>query len=847
MDLAGLTAYAREKYHISEQHKWADFPGFSVLADPATGKWAALLMRQWDSEAGEQIERCDIKCGRSCLEEYRVPWLSGPFRMHGQKWVGVRFDEGTDPEIVCGLLDRALGNQDGLSGKSVGRAPEKSERTDNKGAGRALGNKDGLSGESPGKESPGMERSGSGYLYVLGRDFEPWKKRLSQSGTNIADSRENTAAANIVSGADGKQGRVPVREGISTPFYVETPLPEAGTSPAYSENTSPAYSDKKYYQDSLIPGFNGNGLPAREDEILSTKPPGSKPVRDDEILPEKIRGMKRLYKYGDGTFRERSMNFYIQGKYMEDYEDDVPWHGDFRRYFPTYHDLRNDQLRGYFTWRTDIRRGIFKKVPDSVVYIYIYELLNVIGASSPEESLQKLREFEEGYLGPERTGSEGSGAGAAGPVSEKEGENAIRQNLHKWMLEFAVLHGVDPETACRYADPEMIQRDHFLEVLRDPRHFEDREVFDALCLFAGSKITSSPVIKKTEEGIPLFAKAWRYACSHFNENGRELFNHCFGDLKTKVWFPLENVMYGARRPAEPVSYILNPCRKYTFDGRFWKESSYLKILFDKKRLTGLLHETDRQLRLYLKAGGRLKEMSDEAWAAPYVQAVIEADRAAKIEAAKPKVHIRFSDLDQIRRDALATRDSLLTEEERQEKYVTTVETALSEYSDLMNSGTNNPQFDNSEKAETSPERSVISAGTEPALDDVFAGAGTDPALGGVFAGTNSNHLPGEKHSADDIKNFSEENRLAGKMEGKEPCSPALPLDENQRDLLLALLRGESVRERITKQHGMPEIVADELNEALFDEIGDSVVECDGDEIILVEDYREDIMELLGEG
>ena len=809
MNLAGLTAYAREKYHISEQHKWADFPGFSVLADPATGKWAALLMRQWDSEAGEQIERCDIKCGRSCLEEYRVPWLSGPFRMHGQKWVGIRFDEGTDPEIVCGLLDRALGNQDGLSG------------------------------ESPGKESPGMERSGSGYLYVLGRDFEPWKKRLSQSGTNIADSRENTAAANIVSGADGKQGRVPVREGSSTPFYVETPLPEAGTSPAYS--------DKKYYQDSLIPGFNGNGLPAREDEILSTKPPGSKPVRDDEILPEKIRGMKRLYKYGDGTFRERSMNFYIQGKYMEDYEDDVPWHGDFRRYFPTYHDLRNDQLRGYFTWRTDIRRGIFKKVPDSVVYIYIYELLNVIGASSPEESLQKLREFEEGYLGPERTGSEGSGAGAAGPVSEKEGENAIRQNLHKWMLEFAVLHGVDPETACRYADPEMIQRDHFLEVLRDPRHFEDREVFDALCLFAGSKITSSPVIKKTEEGIPLFAKAWRYACSHFNENDRELFNHCFGDLKTKVWFPLENVMYGARRPAEPVSYSLNPCRKYTFDGRFWKESSYLKILFDKKRLTGLLHETDRQLRLYLKAGGRLKEMSDEAWAAPYVQAVIEADRAAKIEAAKPKVHIRFSDLDQIRRDALATRDRLLTEEERQEKYVTTVETALSEYSDLMNSGTNNPQFDNSEKAETSPERSVISAGTEPALDDVFAGTGTEPALDGVFAVTSPNHLPGEKHSADDIKNFSEENRLAGKMEGKEPCSPALPLDENQRDLLLALLRGESVRERITKQHGMPEIVADGLNEALFDEIGDSVVECDGDEIILVEDYREDIMELLGEG
>lgn len=772
MNLAGLTAYAREKYNISEQHKWADFPGFSVLADPATGKWAALLMRQWDSEAGEQIERCDIKCGRSCLEEYRAPWLSGPFRMHGQKWVGVRFDEGTDPEIVCRLLDRALGNQYGLSGASSG------------------------------KESSGKENSGSGYLYVLGRDFKPWKKRLSQSGTNSAASRENTAAANTVSGADGLQGNAPVREGSSTPFYIETPLPEAGTSPAYT--------GKKYYQDSPIPGFNDKRLSAREDEILSAKAPGSKPVWEDEILPaktpgsksawedeilpEKIRGMKRLYKYRDGTFREKSMNFYIQGKYMEDYEDDVPWHGNFRRYFPTYHDLRNDQLRGYFTWRTDIRRGIFKKVPDSVVYIYIYELLNGIGASSPEESLQKLKEFEEGYLGSDRAGSEESGAGAAGSASEKEGENAIRQNLHKWMLEFAVLHGVDPETACQYADPEMIQRDHALEVLRDPRHFEDREVFDALCLFAGSKIASSPVIKKTEEGIPLFAKAWRYACSHFNEDGRELFNHCFGDLKTKVWSPLENVMYGAKRPVGPVSYILNPCRKYTFDGKFWKESSYLKIWFDKKRLTGLMHETDRQLRLYLKAGGRLKEMSDEAWAAPYVHAVIETDRAAKIEAAKPKVHIRFSDLDQIRRDALATRDSLLTEEERQEEYITAVETVLPEYSDLIDSSTNKQQLDTSENTGTSPERN------------------------GVFAGT-----------------------------GKAPCSPALPLDENQRDLLLTLLRGESVRDRITAQHGMPEIVADELNEALFDEIGDSVVECDGDEIRLVEDYREDIMELLGEG
>ena len=91
MELAELTAYAEEKFHIQEQHKWADFPGFSVLSDPDTGKWLALLMRQWDSDTGTELQRCDIKCGRQILSEMREPYLTLPFRMKGMKWAGVFF------------------------------------------------------------------------------------------------------------------------------------------------------------------------------------------------------------------------------------------------------------------------------------------------------------------------------------------------------------------------------------------------------------------------------------------------------------------------------------------------------------------------------------------------------------------------------------------------------------------------------------------------------------------------------------------------------------------------------------------------------------------------------------
>ena len=67
MELSDLIAYAWKKYHIREQHKWENFPGFTVLCHPDTGKWAALLMRQWDTDSGTEIQRCDLKCEREML------------------------------------------------------------------------------------------------------------------------------------------------------------------------------------------------------------------------------------------------------------------------------------------------------------------------------------------------------------------------------------------------------------------------------------------------------------------------------------------------------------------------------------------------------------------------------------------------------------------------------------------------------------------------------------------------------------------------------------------------------------------------------------------------------------
>lgn len=602
MQLAELISYAKEKYQIQEDHKWADFPGFSVLCHPQTGKWVALLMRQWDTDTGTEIERCDLKCGGESLLRFERPYLSPPIRMRGSKWVDIAFGDDTEREVVFGLFDEAI----------------------------ASGN-------------------GHGYTIILGSQLSGGEDR-----------------------------------------YQETALPFAGST----------YKAEK------------------------------------EGLPDRLREMRRLYEYGRESTLVRARNFYRQAVFMQDYEDNVPWTGDFVCYFPTYHDLSTQQLRGYFTWRAALRKGDYQPIASSAAYLYIYELLNGVGAASPEDSLRKLREFEAGYLD--------SGIG----------DKRMRPNLRRWMLEYAVLNDLPPELVRQVADPEMIERDTALAVLRSPENHSDEEVFSALCCLGGKKADSSPVLANhAEKGMALFAQSWRKASAYVWQ-GKDLFALCFGQRKTRQWYPLSNAVYYERTRQRNREFFLNDCRSYCCRNGIWQVEAYEKLSFDKGRLQGFLHETDARLRRYLKTGRYLRENTADEWAVPYIDTVIEEDKKALIEAARPKITIDLSGLDQIRRDAATTRESLLTEDEIEEMEEEAPSTAEGEASDL-------------------------------------------------------------------------------------------PLDHVQIQILQDLLKGQDATKIMKAEHRMPSMTADAINEALFDEIGDTVLLCEDDRLLLVDDYIEELKELLG--
>ncbi|MBQ2223979.1 MAG: hypothetical protein II420_04405, partial [Oscillospiraceae bacterium] len=79
----------------------------------------------------------------------------------------------------------------------------------------------------------------------------------------------------------------------------------------------------------------------------------------------------------------------------------------------------------------------------------------------------------------------------------------------------------------------------------------------------------------------------------------------------------------------------------------------------------------------------------------------------------------------------------------------------------------------------------------------------------------------------------------------EEKMPDLPLDTVQIQIVRALLHGEDAAGLLKANHLMPSMAADFINEALFDEIGDTVVACEDDRLTLIEDYIEDLAQLLG--
>ena len=495
---------------------------------------------------------------------------------------------------------------------------------------------------------------------------------------------------------------------------------------------------------------------------------GSDFLKKKECIPEKITEMRKLYRYDDYSGQLRARNFYRQAKFMEDYEDD--YHGqvcDISGYFTTYHDLSDKQLRTYFTWRTEVRNGVYNKTFTSFIYLYIYELLCGIGSSSSVESLNKLKEFEEKFI-------EGGFL---------EDNTQIKRNLHRWYFEYSLVKAFPVDEVKKYIDKEILDRDHALEILKKSEDYEDMEIFDAICFFAGKRFLNSVSIKKErEKSIIIYAYVWKYILKSGNIDGKSIFTHCFGRLQNRSIYPLLNAVYWNDKTEEDADYIVNGVRSYHCKTGRWKEKSYIRAYFNKKKLAFIVHEIDRLIRDEFKLGYYLKpSIEDTRIATIIVSAFNEALKKIKHNE-RNLINIDFSALKKIRNDAEITKTSLLVDED-------------CIHSPMINT-------------------------------DIVEKADIQNAI--------------EKNS---IK-YNDGNQ--SKSENLDFDKPPEISDNINLKILKFIIAGKDYKSLIKSNNLFTSIITDNINETFFEDIGDNILECEGDEIYLVEDYREDIMDIIGE-
>lgn len=523
-------------------------------------------------------------------------------------------------------------------------------------------------------------------------------------------------------------------------------------------------------------------------------------------LPDRYREMKAISRWetnsnGSGRWLSEAELFYRQGTFMADFEDDCPYPGTFNSYFPTYNAMSDRQLRGYFTWRAAVRQGDIQESCLSFAYVYLYELICGIGVTDPMDGFQKLESFWRAYRA----------------FSPK-----IDRYARTWLQDYVVYHGLSPqllepyktlsfdralvvltraeELACaRLTNPQRGRRKKGSSALPLPGDpVAEQRLFDALNALSTYHLAGSRLYKSKPEALrhvccAVFVRMSKY---YHKQRKYSLTESLFGGQ-----FELAYTMFGSAVFFEPerhpdADYELDEIHRYRCRNGAWSCERYQGNRSRNAKLGQAMRAADRILREGLGFDRPLKEQGKLP---KYLQRLIEEEVAAWLAwsaaHAPVRVEIDLSQLTNIRRAAASTRESLLIDEERE---------GTGALLDAADGNTRDGERDYATYVDrAAPEPLPMAAAAASPVEPISPPAATVTA--------------GHTH------------QTAG-------------LGPSEAGYLRALLeKDQAGAAKIAKEkHGSEEMLVDAINEALFELVGDTVIEYGPDGPELIEDYREDV-------
>lgn len=527
------------------------------------------------------------------------------------------------------------------------------------------------------------------------------------------------------------------------------------------------------------------------------------------FLPNQYRKMREISRWQDdpkdgaGRWLSEAELFYRQGLLMADFEDDCPYNGTFKSYFPTYNAMSDRQLRGYFTWRAQVRRGTVEETSASFAFLYLYELICGIGVDDPLDGFNKIKAFWDAY---------------------RAFEPGIDRFARVWLQDYAVFHGLDPKLL---RDSKTVMFDNALIELRraardlvpapapsdlppkrrktseptlplppDEAH-EERlmAAIDALSTYnlSNSRLDRSHHRDLRHVACAVYVRMARYYDTH-RKTG--IVASLFGEETAMPYTMFASAVFFAPERHEDCEYRLDPIHIYRCQNGFWECMRIHGSRQKSSKLGEMMRACDQRLRLALDPAHPLKEEKVPKYLAKIIDDEIVAWLSWDAAHQPVKIDIDLSQLGHIRSAAAQTREALLIDEERED--------SASAEAQATDSG--------------QPEAEPVADATVAA--PIRQDEADEPTISTEHFGVVAPLLAPAPTPADAT------NELA-------PAADAY---------LRALLEHNAVQvESAVVQSGQSEdMLVDSINEALFDLVGDTVIEFGSAGPQIIEDYEADV-------
>ena len=535
------------------------------------------------------------------------------------------------------------------------------------------------------------------------------------------------------------------------------------------------------------------------------------------FLPDQYRKMRELSRWQDdpkggaGRWLSEAELFYRQGLLMADFEDDCPYNGTFKSYFPTYNAMSDRQLRGYFTWRAQVRRGNIEETSTSFAFLYLYELICGIGVDDPLDGFDKIKAFWDAY---------------------RAFEPGIDRFARVWLQDYAVFHGLDPKLL---RDSKTVMFDNALIELRraardlapaqapsgqtakrrktseptlplPPDETREERLMAAINALSTYNLNNSRLDRGHHRDLRHVACAVYVRMARYYDTHRKtgIVASLFGEETAMPYTMFASAVFFAPERHKDCEYRLDPIHIYRCQNGFWECMRIHGSRQKSSKLGEIMRACDQRLRLALDPSHPLKEEKVPKYLAKIIDDEIVAWLSWNATHQPVKIDIDLSQLGHIRSAAAQTREALLIDEEREDDTTADVEEA------------------DSGQPEAEPAASVI---TEPVVTVMRQDEADEPTIPTEQFGVVAPLLAPTPTFA-----------------AATPGDAATALDPAAEDYLRALLEQNAAQaaSAVAQSGKSEDMLVDSINEALFDLVGDTVIEFGAAGPQIIEDYEADV-------